>query len=264
MLSNSQLFLLALVLSIFNWLMTFLGSSLVYFVKSKSQKLVSIALGLAAGIMIAATFFSLLLPAIQQVEDHLLLLFLIPLVFFSGGLFLRLCDKFLPHEHIISHQKEGPTNTLSKNKLLLLAMTLHNIPEGLAVGVLFGGVAAGIPEASIAGAVTLAIGIGIQNFPEGIAVSMPLRRMGMSRGKSFMYGQSSAIVEPIFGVLGAVAVTFFTPILPYALAFAAGAMIFVVVEEVIPETQQDKNTDIATLGFIGGFIVMMTLDVALG
>lgn len=129
MLSNSQLFLLALVLSIFNWLMTFLGSSLVYFVKSKSQKLVSIALGLAAGIMIAATFFSLLLPAIQQVEDHLLLLFLIPLVFFSGGLFLRLCDKFLPHEHIISHQKEGPTNTLSKNKLLLLAMTLHNIPE---------------------------------------------------------------------------------------------------------------------------------------
>lgn len=135
MLSNSQLFLLALVLSIFNWLMTFLGSSLVYFVKSKSQKLISIALGLAAGIMIAATFFSLLLPAIQQVEDHLLLLFLIPLVFFSGGLFLRLCDKFLPHEHIISHQKEGPTNTLSKNKLLLLAMTLHNIPEGLAVGI---------------------------------------------------------------------------------------------------------------------------------
>ena len=129
---------------------------------------------------------------------------------------------------------------------------------------LFGGVAAGIPEASIAGAVTLAIGIGIQNFPEGIAVSMPLRRMGMSRWKSFMYGQSSALVEPVAGVLGAVAVLFFIPILPYALAFAAGAMIFVVVEEVIPETQQDKNTDIATLGFIGGFIVMMMLDVALG
>lgn len=145
-----------------------------------------------------------------------------------------------------------------------MAITLHNIPEGLAVGVLFGGVAAGIPEASIAGAVILAIGIGIQNFPEGVAVSMPLRRQGVSRKKSFFYGQLSAIVEPIAGVIGALAVTFFTPILPYALAFAAGAMIFVVVEEVIPETQLDKYTDIATLGFIGGFLVMMTLDVALG
>jgi ZIP family zinc transporter len=151
-----------------------------------------------------------------------------------------------------------------RSTLLVLAITLHNIPEGLAVGVLFGGVAAGLPEASIAGAVVLAIGIGIQNFPEGVAVSMPMRRQGLSRWKSFMYGQSSAIVEPIAAVIGALAVTFFTPILPYALAFAAGAMIFVVVEEVIPETQQDKYTDIATLGFIGGFIVMMTLDVALG
>jgi ZIP family zinc transporter len=147
---------------------------------------------------------------------------------------------------------------------LVLAITLHNIPEGLAVGVLFGGVAAGLPEASIAGAVVLALGIGIQNLPEGIAVSMPLRRQGVSRFKSFWYGQLSAIVEPIAAVIGAVAVTFFTPILPYALAFAAGAMIFVVVEEVIPETQQDKYTDIATLGFIGCFIVMMSLDVALG
>ena len=141
---------------------------------------------------------------------------------------------------------------------------MHNIPEGLAVGVLFGGVAAGIPEATIGGAVALALGIGIQNFPEGIAVSMPLRRQGVSRFKSFWYGQLSAIVEPVAAVFGALAVTFFTPILPYALAFAAGAMIFVVVEEVIPETQRDKYTDIATLGFIGGFIVMMTLDVALG
>ena len=136
--------------------------------------------------------------------------------------------------------------------------------EGLAVGVLFGGVAAGLPEASIAGAVILAIGIGIQNFPEGIAVSMPMRRLGLSRRKSFFYGQASAVVEPIAAVIGAFAVTFFTPILPYALSFAAGAMIFVVVEEVIPETQLDKYTDIAALGFIGGFIVMMTLDVALG
>ena len=141
---------------------------------------------------------------------------------------------------------------------------MHNIPEGLEVGVLFGGVSAGIPEASIGGAVALAIGIGIQNFPEGIAVSMPMRRQGVSKFKSFWYGQLSAIVEPISAVFGAIAVTFFTPILPYALAFAAGAMIFVVVEEVIPETQLDKYTDVATLGFIGGFIVMMVLDVALG
>ena len=153
---------------------------------------------------------------------------------------------------------------MEKNNSLTLAITLHNIPEGLAVGVLFGGVAAGIPEASVAGAVVLAFGIGLQNFPEGIAVAMPLRRSGISRFKSFWYGQLSAIVEPIAAVIGALAVTFFTPILPYALAFAAGAMIFVVVEEVIPETQLDKYTDIATLGFIGGFIIMMMLDVALG
>ena len=148
--------------------------------------------------------------------------------------------------------------------MLILAITLHNIPEGLAVGVLFGGVAAGIPEATIGAAVALAIGIGLQNFPEGMAVSMPLRRLGVSRRRSFFYGQLSAIVEPIAGVIGAVAVLWMQPILPYALAFAAGAMIYVVVEEVIPETQQDENTDIATLGFIGGFIVMMVLDVALG
>ena len=205
MLSNSQLFLLALVLSIFNWLMTFLGSSLVYFVKSKSQKLVSIALGLAAGIMIAATFFSLLLPAIQQVEDHLLLLFLIPLVFFSGGLFLRLCDKFLPHEHIISHQKEGPTNTLSKNKLLLLAMTLHNIPEGLAVGI--------------------------------------------------------AIASALLGFLFA---QLFSSILPFALSFAAGAMMFVCIEELIPEANALKEVDVGTMSFMVGFMIMMMLDVMFG
>ena len=170
----------------------------------------------------------------------------------------------LPQRNKELKEAEGIKTPWHRTTLLTLAITLHNIPEGLAIGVLFGGVAAGIPEASITGAVVLAIGIGIQNFPEGIAVSMPLRRQGMSRWKSFMYGQASAAVEPIAAVIGAVAVTFFTPILPYALAFAAGAMIFVVVEEVIPETQLDKNTDIATLGFIGGFIVMMILDVALG
>jgi ZIP family zinc transporter len=181
-----------------------------------------------------------------------------------GALFIFGLDKVLPHLHINFKKPEGVKTPWHRSTLLVLAITLHNIPEGLAVGVLFGGVAAGLPEASIAGAVALAMGIGIQNFPEGVAVSMPLRRQGLSRWKSFMYGQSSAIVEPIAAVIGALAVTFFTPILPYALAFAAGAMIFVVVEEVIPETQQDKYTDIATLGFIGGFIVMMILDVALG
>ena len=175
-------------------------------------------------------------------------------------------DKVLPHLHINFKEEdaEGIKTPWRRTTLLTLAITLHNIPEGLAVGVLFGGVAAGIPEASVAGAVILAFGIGLQNFPEGIAVAMPLRRSGISRFKSFWYGQLSAIVEPIAAVIGALAVTFFTPILPYALAFAAGAMIFVVVEEVIPETQLDKYTDIATLGFIGGFIIMMMLDVALG
>ena len=181
-----------------------------------------------------------------------------------GALFIFALDKVLPHLHINFQKPEGVKTPWHRSTLLVLAITLHNIPEGLAVGVLFGGVAAGLPEASIAGAVALAMGIGIQNFPEGVAVSMPMRRQGLSRWKSFMYGQSSAVVEPIAAVIGALAVTFFTPILPYALAFAAGAMIFVVVEEVIPETQQDKYTDIATLGFIGGFIVMMILDVALG
>ena len=172
----------------------------------------------------------------------------------------------MPHLHINfgDDENEGPDTPWHRTTLLVLAIALHNIPEGLAVGVLFGGVAAGIPEASIGGAVALALGIGIQNFPEGLAVSMPMRRNGASKFKSFWYGQMSAIVEPIAAVIGALAVTVFIPILPYALAFAAGAMIFVVVEEVIPETQRDKYTDIATLGFIGGFIIMMTLDVALG
>jgi len=185
--------------------------------------------------------------------------------FGMGALFLFGLDKVLPHLHINfkETEKEGVKTPLHKTTLLVLAITLHNIPEGLAIGVLFGGVAAGFDGATIGGAVALAIGIGLQNFPEGFAVSMPLRRQGFSKTKSFMYGQSSAIVEPIAAVIGAWAVMTFQPILPYALAFAAGAMIFVVVEEVIPETQRDKYTDVATLGFIGGFIIMMTLDVGL-
>ncbi|MCU0349375.1 MAG: ZIP family metal transporter [Flavobacterium sp.] len=257
--------LAALLATTFTWLLTAFGASFVFFFKTMNRMVLDGMLGFTGGVMVAASYWSLLAPAIAMSEGEGFVKVLPAAIgFLLGALFLFGLDKTLPHLHINFKETEGIKSPWQRTTLLVLAITLHNIPEGLAVGVLFGGVAAGIPEASIAGAVTLAIGIGIQNFPEGIAVSMPLRRMGMSRWKSFLYGQSSAIVEPIAGVIGAVAVTFFTPLLPYALAFAAGAMIFVVVEEVIPETQQDKNTDIATLGFIGGFIVMMTLDVALG
>ncbi len=255
----------ALLATLFTWGLTALGASFVFFFKTMNRVVLDGMLGFTGGVMVAASFWSLLAPAIEMSEgDGFVKVMPAALGFLLGAFFIFGLDKILPHLHLNFQETEGMKSPWQRTTLLVLAITLHNIPEGLAVGVLFGGVAAGIPEASIAGAVTLAIGIGIQNFPEGIAVSMPLRRMGMSRWKSFMYGQSSALVEPIAGVLGAVAVTFFTPLLPYALAFAAGAMIFVVVEEVIPETQQDKNTDIATLGFIGGFIVMMMLDVALG
>ncbi|MBP9848003.1 MAG: ZIP family metal transporter [Flavobacterium sp.] len=257
--------LAAFLATTFTWGLTAFGASFVFFFKTMNRVVLDGMLGFTGGVMIAASFWSLLAPAIEMSKgDGFVKVIPAAVGFLLGAIFIFGLDKVLPHMHINFKETEGIKSPWQRTTLLVLAITLHNIPEGLAVGVLFGGVAAGIPEASIAGAVTLAIGIGIQNFPEGIAVSMPLRRMGMSRTKSFMYGQSSAIVEPIFGVIGAVAVTFFTPILPYALAFAAGAMIFVVVEEVIPETQQDKNTDIATLGFIGGFIVMMVLDVALG
>jgi ZIP family zinc transporter len=257
--------LAALYATLFTWFLTALGASFVFFFKTMNRVVLDGMLGFTGGVMVAASFWSLLAPAIEMSKGEGFIKVIPAAVgFLLGALFIFALDKTLPHLHINFKETEGIKSPWQRTTLLVLAITLHNIPEGLAVGVLFGGVAAGIPEASIAGAVTLAIGIGIQNFPEGIAVSMPLRRMGMSRTKSFMYGQSSALVEPIAGVLGAVAVMFFIPILPYALAFAAGAMIFVVVEEVIPETQQDKNTDIATLGFIGGFIVMMTLDVALG
>jgi ZIP family zinc transporter len=257
--------LAALIATTFTWALTAFGASFVFFFKNMNRVVLDGMLGFTGGVMVAASFWSLLAPAIEMTEgDGFMKVIPAAIGFLLGAIFIFGLDKVLPHLHINFKETEGIKSPWQRTTLLVLAITLHNIPEGLAVGVLFGGVAAGIPEASIAGAVTLAIGIGIQNFPEGIAVSMPLRRMGMSRWKSFMYGQSSALVEPIAGVLGAVAVTFFTPLLPYALAFAAGAMIFVVVEEVIPETQQDKNTDIATLGFIGGFVVMMMLDVALG
>ena len=255
----------ALYATLFTWGITALGASSVFLFKSMSRVALDGMLGFTGGVMVAASFWSLLSPAIEMSAGEGFAKVMPAAIGFGlGALFIFGLDKILPHIHINFKKSEGIKTPWRRTTLLVLAITLHNIPEGLAIGVLFGGVASGIPEASIAGAVALAFGIGLQNFPEGIAVAMPLRRSGVSRLKSFWYGQLSAIVEPIAGVIGAVAVTFFTPLLPYALAFAAGAMIFVVVEEVIPETQLDNNTDIATLGFIGGFIIMMSLDVSLG
>lgn len=257
--------LAALYATTFTWVVTALGASVVFFFKTLNKNVMDGMLGFTAGVMIAASIWSLLIPAINMSEGEGFTKVLPAVLGFLGGAaFLLGLDKILPHLHVNLKQVEGVKSPWQRTTLMILAITLHNIPEGLAVGVLFGGVAAGIPEASIGAAVVLAIGIGLQNFPEGIAVSMPLRRMGLSRKKSFFYGQLSAIVEPLAGVLGAIAVTAFTPVLPYALAFAAGAMMFVVVEEVIPEAQQNKGSDVATMGFIGGFLVMMTLDVALG
>ena len=253
--------------TLFTWGMTAVGAASVFLFKTISRKVLDGMLGFAAGVMIAASFWSLLAPAIELSEEMGLIPWVPALVgFLFGGIFLRLADRILPHLHMsesIEHA-EGIKTSLHKTTLLVLAITLHNIPEGLAVGVAFGAVAAGIPSASLAGAVALAIGIGIQNFPEGLAVSVPLRREGFSRRKSFFYGQLSGVVEPIAGVLGALAVVMMRPILPYALAFAAGAMIFVVVEEAIPESSAAGNTHIATLGAMIGFAVMMSLDVALG
>lgn len=259
----------ALVAGVFTWVMTATGAAMVFVFKKPGKKLLDGMLGFTGGVMIAASFWSLLAPAIKMSAGEGFTKVMPAAIGFGlGALFLFGLDKILPHLHL--NHPESKTEGLKtktpwqKTTLLVLAITLHNIPEGLAVGILFGGVAAGIPEATVAGALTLAIGIGLQNLPEGLAVSFPLRRAGMSKKKSFLYGQSSALVEPVSAVIGAVAVGFFTPALPYALAFAAGAMVFVVIEEVVPETQQGNNGDIATLGFIGGFIVMMMLDVALG
>lgn len=258
----------ALIATTFTWLLTAAGASLVFFFKTLHRGVLDAMLGFTGGVMVAASFWSLLSPAIEMSEKMYPTMKWMPAAvgFLAGALFLFGLDKTLPHLHINfgENEKEGTKTQLHKSILLVLAITLHNIPEGLAVGVLFGAAASGIGDATIPAAIALAIGIGIQNFPEGFAVAMPLRRSGVSRFKSFWYGQLSAIVEPVAGVLGAAAVIYMEPILPYALAFAAGAMIYVVVEEVIPETQRDKFTDIAVLGFIGGFLVMMILDVALG
>jgi ZIP family zinc transporter len=258
--------LAALYATLFTWALTALGASLVFLLKGMNRALLDGMLGFTGGVMVAASFWSLLAPGIEMSPGEGFIKVIPAVVGFGmGALFLFGMDKILPHLHVNfkETEKEGIKTPWHRTTLLVLAITLHNIPEGLAIGVLFGGVAAGFPGATIGGAVALAIGIGLQNFPEGFAVSMPIRRQGLSKFKSFMYGQSSAMVEPIAAVIGAWAVMTFQPILPYALSFAAGAMIFVVVEEVIPETQRDKYTDIATLGFIAGFIIMMTLDVGL-
>ena len=257
----------AFLATTFTWLLTAFGSSFVFLFRTMNRAVLDGMLGFTGGVMIAASYWSLLAPAIEMAEANGTPGWLPAAVGFgSGALFLFALDKLMPHLHINFKREdaEGPETNWHRTTLLVLAITIHNIPEGLAVGVLFGGVAAGFEGASIGAAVALAIGIGIQNFPEGIAVSMPLRRQGVSRFRSFWYGQLSAIVEPIAGVLGAALVIYFEPILPYALAFAAGAMIYVVIEEVVPEAQLDKYTDISTLGLIGGFLVMMVLDVALG
>jgi ZIP family zinc transporter len=257
----------ALVATLFTWGLTALGASAVFFFKKINRKVLDTMLAFAGGVMIAASFWSLLAPAIEMAEADSSLPAYIPagIGFAAGGLFLWGIDKILPHLHIgyPRSEAEGISTSWRRSTLLILAITLHNIPEGLAVGVAFGALASDIGSATLAGAVALALGIGIQNFPEGFAVSVPLRREGLSRTKSFWYGQLSGFVEPIAGVVGAFAVIVARPLLPYALAFAAGAMIFVVVEEVIPESQRGGNTDLATMGAMLGFLVMMLLDVSL-
>jgi len=264
----------AAVGGLFTWLLTALGAGLVFFFKGSDRKMLDTALGFTGGVMIAASFWSLLSPAISAVEIQQeqgitnMPIWLPPAVgFLLGAMFLYYLDKKVPHLHLFDNisKAEGPKTNLKKTELLVLAIALHNIPEGLAVGVAFGAAAQGLDiGVTLGGAIALAIGMGIQNAPEGFAVSMPLRRAGMSKIKAWEWGQLSAIVEPVFAVIGALIVISVYPILPYALAFAAGAMIFIVVEEVIPESQKGGNTDLATMGLIGGFIVMMILDVSLG
>ena len=259
--------LLAFIATLFTWAVTAFGASMVFFFKTINKKILNSMLGFAAGVMIAASFWSLLKPAIEMAELNGSIPWLPAVIgFLSGGAFLLVIDKILPHLHLgLSIDKaEGIKTTWQRSVLLVLAITLHNIPEGLAVGVAFGALANNPDTGLLAGAIALAIGIGLQNFPEGAAVSIPLRREGFSRLKAFNYGQLSGVVEPIAGVIGAYLVLTVEPLLPYALSFAAGAMIFVVVEELIPESQTGNETDLSSIGAMLGFATMMLLDVALG
>lgn len=257
----------ALVATCFTWFLTALGASVVFVTKNVSRRVLDFSLGLSGGVMIAASVWSLLIPSIEMSTAQYELSWVPATIgFISGAAFIRIADKILPHLHLgfpIS-EAEGIRTPWRRNVLLVLAITLHNIPEGLAVGVAFGALATGFEGATLASAITLTLGIGLQNMPEGLAISMPLRGEGMSRIKSFYYGQLSALVEPVAGLIGAAAVLFVEPILPYALGFAAGAMIFVVIEELLPESQRWGNTDLSTSGAILGFILMMILDVQFG
>lgn len=254
----------------FTWFLTALGAASVFLTTNLNQKLLDAMLGFAAGVMIAASFWSLLVPALDLAEVQETITGVpswahVAVGFSLGGLFIMIIDKILPHLHLELPvgDSEGPKTGLPRSTLLILAITLHNIPEGLAVGVAFGAVSLGLPGAGMGAAISLAIGIALQNLPEGMAVAMPLRREGYSAPMSFWYGQLSAAVEPAAGVIGATFVYLAQPFLPYALSFAAGAMIFVVVEEVIPESHRRGNTDLATLCLLFGFVIMMILDIAL-
>jgi ZIP family zinc transporter len=255
----------AFIAGLFTWVITALGAALVFSTRQVGQRMLDLMEGFASGVMIAASYWSLLAPAIEMSAGTGLPGWLPPSVgFLAGGVFLWSLDRLLPHLHrgLPTERAEGIRTGWDRNFLLILAITLHNIPEGLAVGVAFGAASQGMPAASLSGAVALAVGIGIQNFPEGLAISLPLRREGASLWKSFSYGQASALVEPVAAAFGAAVVMVAQPVLPYALSFAAGAMIFVVVEELIPESHRSRNHDLATLGALAGFVVMMVLDVA--
>ena len=260
---------LTLLATLMTWGATALGAAVVFLFRDLSRRTLDSMLGFAAGVMIAASFWSLLSPSIDMSAEQYgdALKWMPPVVgFLLGGAFLFAFDKILPHLHPGLEMKdaEGIPTTWRRSVLLVLAITLHNIPEGLAVGVAFGAVGAGAPGATMAGAMALAFGIAIQNFPEGMAVSVPLRREGLSPFKCFWYGQLSGFVEPIAALVGVLVVIQMQAILPFALAFAAGAMIYVVVEELIPSSQEAKHSDAGTIGAMIGFAVMMLLDVALG
>lgn len=253
----------AFIATLGTWAVTALGASVVFLQREPSRKFLDVMLGFAGGVMLAASFWSLLAPSLVLAAELGWIEWLPAAAgFLTGGIFLRIADRLIPHFHSGTGETEGLHTDFQRTTLMILAITLHNIPEGLAVGVAFGAIKAGIPHAGVESAIALAIGIALQNFPEGMAVSLPLRRSGLSRMKSFMGGQYSGIVEPIAGVLGAWLVTVARPVLPFALAFAAGAMVFVVVEDVVPESQSGGNGDAATIGVMLGFTVMMIMDVA--
>ena len=245
---------------------TSLGSACVFFLKHEMKPLLQkILLGFASGVMVAASVWSLLIPAMNMSEGMGRLAFIPAAVgLLLGMAFLLLMDRVIPHLHLGSDEPEGAHSSLSKSMMLIFAVTLHNFPEGMAVGVVFAGMLEGSAGITLAGAFALAIGIAIQNFPEGAIISMPLKGTGISRGKAFLYGAASGIVEPLGALLTIWLASYIEPVLPYLLAFAAGAMLYVVVEELIPEASEGEHSNIATVGFAIGFVLMMILDVALG